>query len=240
MREPRRSSVAARGGYDDMQTITRPRAARCCGSPSRARARLRRSPRAPGSRPPRAAPARAASARLLVLEEVLQRPGDLLGGVDLSGLQPLEQILDRQVQVDHLVGLLEEAVGDGLAHRHAGDALDQVVEALEVLDVEGADDVDAGVEQLEHVLVAACGCCCPGTLVCAISSTTAISGWRAEHRVEVHLLDGDAAVLDAPCAAPRPARRSALRSRRGRASRRSRARRRRRASCSACASSSMR
>ena len=101
-----------------MQTITRP---------SRAEA-----PRAdsPSARRPIAAAAVAAvhalghlaqrqlpqGRQVLVLEEVLQRPGDLVGGVDLPGLQPLEQILDRQVQVDDLVGLLEEAVRHGLAH----------------------------------------------------------------------------------------------------------------------------
>ncbi len=93
-------------------------------------------------------------AEVLVLEEVLERPADLVRAVDLSGAQPLLQILDGQVEVDHLVGLLQEAVGHRLADGDAGDALDDVLEALEVLDVEGADDVDAGVEQLDDVLVA--------------------------------------------------------------------------------------
>ncbi len=67
----------------------------------------------------------------------------------MPALQALEQILDGEIEVHDLVGLLEEAVGHGLAHLHAGGPLDEIVEALEVLDVEGADDVDAGVEQLE-------------------------------------------------------------------------------------------
>ena len=46
-----------------------------------------------GSRPPRAGPARAAS-RGCRAEEVLERPGDFVGRVDLARAQPLEQILD--------------------------------------------------------------------------------------------------------------------------------------------------
>ena len=45
-------------------------------------------------------------------------------------------------------------VGHGLAHRDAGDLGDDVVQALDVLDVERGVDVDAGVEQLVHVLPA--------------------------------------------------------------------------------------
>ena len=47
--------------------------------------------------------------RFSVLEEVRERPRDLVGGVDLAGPQPLEQVLDREVEVHDLVGLLEEA-----------------------------------------------------------------------------------------------------------------------------------
>ena len=46
------------------------------------------------------------------------------------------------------------AVRDGLAHPDAGDAGDDVVEALEVLDVQRRDDVDAGIQDLVDVLPA--------------------------------------------------------------------------------------
>ena len=152
-REPLRTSVAARGDADDRQTITRvlwptrswPAAGVPVGGAPRAGALD-----ALGDLAQRQL---AQVAQVRVLEEVLQRPADLVGAVDLAGAQPFLQVLDGQIQVDDLVGLLEEAVGHGLADGDARDALDDVLEALEVLHVERADHVDAGVQQLEDVLV---------------------------------------------------------------------------------------
>ena len=88
------------------------------------------------------------------LEEVLGRALRLLGQVDLALREPLQQLLGRDVDELDLVGALEHGVGHRLAHLDAGDLRDDVVEALDVLDVERRVDVDAGVEQLEHVLPA--------------------------------------------------------------------------------------
>src|SRR5262249_39721844 len=125
-----------------------------------------------------------------------QRRRYLLGGVDPARLEALEEILDGEVEVDDLIGLLEEAVGDGLADRHLGDALDEIVQTLEVLDVEGADDVDAGGEELEDVLIA---------LAIAAARNVGVGDLVDDHdlgpagqdRVEVEVLDEDAPVLDA-------------------------------------------
>ena len=68
--------------------------------------------------------------------------------------QPLQQIVGRHVHQLDLVGLLEDGVGHGLAHGDAGDLRDDIVEALEVLDVERGVDVDAAVEELLDVLPA--------------------------------------------------------------------------------------
>ena len=117
-REPLRTQGgAACGERDDRQTITRlagahGRRARLAGSAATGRALARSM---------LSATSRSASSRswrqVLRLEEVLQRPRDLVGRVDLPRPQALLQILDGEVQVHDLVGLLEEAVGNGLAHR---------------------------------------------------------------------------------------------------------------------------
>src|SRR5262249_3680419 len=132
---------------------------------------------------------------VVVLEEVLERPGDLLGRIDLAGLEPLEQILDGEIEVDDLHGLLDEAIGDRLADRDAGGVLDHVLERFEVLDVERADHVDPGGEDVEHVLVA--------LLVLATRRVgvrdlvdDADLGLAGEDRLEIHLLDGHAPVLN--------------------------------------------
>ena len=92
--------------------------------------------------------------QVALAEEVRERLFDLLGPVDLAFAQPVAQLLDRDVDVDDFVGALEERVGHRFAHAHAGDLGDRVVQRLEVLDVDGGHHVDAGVEDLEHVLVA--------------------------------------------------------------------------------------
>ncbi len=79
---------------------------------------------------------------------------DLLGGVDVPVRHPAAQCLRRHVDELDLVGGPDHRVGNRLPLRHAGDLLDDVVQRLQVLDVHGRDHVDAGVEQLGHVLPA--------------------------------------------------------------------------------------
>ena len=74
--------------------------------------------------------------------------------VDLAGVQAREQVIRRQIDQLDFVGLVEDAIGQGLALAHAGDLGDQVVQALQVLDVDGGPDVDAGIQQLLDVLPA--------------------------------------------------------------------------------------
>ena len=64
-----------------------------------------------------------------------------------------------------------------------------------MLDVEGADDVDAGVEELEHVLVALLVAAAGHVGVRELVDDRDLRLAR-EDGVEVHLLDGDAAILD--------------------------------------------
>ena len=87
-------------------------------------------------------------------EEAVQRGIDALGLVDLARAQAREQRLGAEVDEDDLVGPAEHRVGDGLAHAGSAELGDLVVERLEVLDVDGGEHVDAGVEQVLDVLVA--------------------------------------------------------------------------------------
>ena len=92
--------------------------------------------------------------QVLLPEEVVQRDLGALARIDLACPQPLMQLLRREVDEHDLVRLVQEAVGEGLAHAHPGQLEDRVVEALEVLDVDRRDDVDPGVQDLLDVLVA--------------------------------------------------------------------------------------
>ena len=67
-------------------------------------------------------------------------------------MQPFDEVLGGQIDVHDLVRAREEFVGDALFHPHARRALDHVVEALQMLDIERADDVDAGRQEVFHIL----------------------------------------------------------------------------------------
>ena len=91
---------------------------------------------------------------IALAEEVGQGLLDFFGGIDFSLAETVAQLVDGDVDVDDFVGAAEQAVGDGFANDRAGGAGDGVVERLKVLDVDGGHDVDAGVEQFEHIFVA--------------------------------------------------------------------------------------
>jgi hypothetical protein len=113
----------------------------------------------------------------------------------LPARKPFLQIFDGEVEVDHLIGLFEEAVGNGFPHHHAGDSFDQVVEAFEVLHVEGADDIDASVDEFEHVEVAAF-VAAAGRIGVRQLIDQGDLGLALEDLVQAHLLDRDPAVFD--------------------------------------------
>ena len=60
----------------------------------------------------------------------------------------------REVDELDCIGAVEDGIGHRFADAHASDLRDDVVEALDVLDVEGRIDVDAAIEQLLDVEIA--------------------------------------------------------------------------------------
>ena len=87
-------------------------------------------------------------------EKVANRALGLLRHIDLALVQALDQILGREVDDFDVVGLVEHAVGHGLAHADSGDPGDHVVEALDMLDVQRREHVDAGGDQLLDIEIA--------------------------------------------------------------------------------------
>ncbi len=92
--------------------------------------------------------------QVALAEEAIGGDAGLLRVIDLAGLEPGEQVVRWQVDQLDFVGLVEDAVRDGLPLPNARDLGDEIVEAFEVLDIHGRPDVEAGVEQLLDVLPA--------------------------------------------------------------------------------------
>ena len=128
---------------------------------------------------------------------MLQRTLGLLGDVDLPFLEPLDQIVGSQIDELDGVGAVEDRVGDGLAHADMRDLGDDVVEALDVLNIDGGVDVDAVVEQLLDIEVAlgmtAAGRVGMGELVHQRDLRVA-----GDNGVEIHLLEPLPLVFETP------------------------------------------
>ena len=115
--------------------------------------------------------------------------------VDVAVRHPPAQRVGGHVDQLDLVGGADHLVRDGLLLPDPGDPLDLVVERLEVLDVDGGDDVDAGgtelLDVLRALLVPAAGHVGVRELVDQHHGRVA-----GQHRVDVHLGEGGTAVGD--------------------------------------------
>ncbi|SQE13500.1 hypothetical protein BP312_01351 [Bordetella pertussis] len=92
--------------------------------------------------------------QIALAEEVPAGVAGLFRHIDPALAQAAQQFVGRQVHQDDLVGGIEYRVWHGFAHAHSGDAADRLVQAFQVLDVEGGPDVDAGRQQFLDVLPA--------------------------------------------------------------------------------------
>ena len=129
-------------------------------------------------------------------EEIVERPADRAGPVDLALAQPADQLLGRQVDELDLVGAGNDLVGDGLLHAHAADPRHRIVERFDVLDVERGHHVDAGVQHFDDILPALE---MPRPWHIGVGELVDQGELRlaGEQRIEVELLELLAAIFDA-------------------------------------------
>jgi hypothetical protein len=120
---------------------------------------------------------------------------DLLRPVDVAVRHPAAQRLRRHVDELDLLGRPDYGVGHGLALLDAGDLRDDVVERLEMLNVDIAEHGDARIEQLLDVLPAL-GVARAGDVGVRELVDDRQLGLASQHRVDVHLGEFGAAVLD--------------------------------------------
>ena len=87
-------------------------------------------------------------------EEVGEGALGAVHGVDVAAAHAGDESFGGEVGDDYFIGAVEDPVGYGFADGDAGEALDARGERFDVLDVDGAEDVDVGVEEKEDVFVA--------------------------------------------------------------------------------------
>ena len=121
-------------------------------------------------------------------EVVAERGVDALRRIDVPVGHPAPERLRRHVDELDLVGAPDDLVRDRLLLVDPGDPLDDVVERLEVLDVQGRDHGDAGLEQLVDVLPALLVARARDVRVRELVDERDLRLTR-EDRVDVHLLE---------------------------------------------------
>ena len=87
-------------------------------------------------------------------EKVLDSALGLAADIDFALIEPLAQIVRGQIHQHHVVRGVKEGIGDGLSHLHAGDPADDVIQTFQMLDVNGGEDVNPGLQQFVHILPA--------------------------------------------------------------------------------------
>ncbi|MGY3342816.1 hypothetical protein ACVWYK_001585 [Bradyrhizobium sp. USDA 4470] len=126
---------------------------------------------------------------------MLERPLGLLGDIDLAFTQALDQVVGREVDQLDRVGAVEDRIRYGLPDPHMGDLGDDVVQALDVLDVDGGVDVDAVGEQFLDVEITL-GMAAPGGI--GVGELVDQCDLRSplDHGIEVHFLHDLAAIVE--------------------------------------------
>ncbi len=88
------------------------------------------------------------------LEEIPERLLDPIRRIDFPFAQTLAKFLYRNINCDDLVGSSKKRVRNGFSDFDSRHPPHHLIEAFQMLDVEGGDDVDAVGDQFLHVLVA--------------------------------------------------------------------------------------
>ena len=120
----------------------------------------------------------------------------LVRHIDLAVLQPLDQIVRSQVDQLNIVGLVDYRIRHRLAHPDARNPGDDVVQALDMLDVERGVDVDTGSDEFLdiHVTFGMPAAWCVGMRQFIDQREL----WAARQQcVEIHLFQSASFVLDA-------------------------------------------
>ncbi len=116
--------------------------------------------------------------------------------VDLAVAQALQQFAGRQVDQHQIKGFLQHPVRQRFTHLHAGDAAHLVIQAFQMLDVDGGIHINAGGEQFLNILpalrVSTAGCIGVRQFVDQYQARRSL-----EQRVEVHFFEGHAAIISA-------------------------------------------
>jgi len=115
--------------------------------------------------------------------------------VDLALFQALDEIVRRQIDQFDGIGAVEHRIRDRLADAHMRDLRDDVVQAFDMLNVDGRVDVDATLQNFLDVEIALGMPAAFGISMREFIDKRDLRAAR-DDRIEVHLLNRLTAILD--------------------------------------------
>ena len=78
----------------------------------------------------------------------------LAGNIHFAFMQALAQIVRRQVNQYDFIGRIKKRIGDGFPHLDTGYAAHYVVQAFQMLNVDGSENINASFQQFFDILPA--------------------------------------------------------------------------------------
>ena len=87
-------------------------------------------------------------------EKVRHGPLGLLLAIDLAAFQPFHQFGRLDIHDLHLIGPVKDRIRNPLPDGDAGDGGHRIVQTFNMLHIDGGIDIDAGLQQLVHILIA--------------------------------------------------------------------------------------
>ena len=129
-------------------------------------------------------------------KKMIERPARLSRDIDFALLQPLDQFVGQYVD-DLDLGCFQYRIGNSLTHAHPREGRDDIVQTLDMLDIDGGENVDPRIQQLFDVLI---------SLGMAAARRIAVGkfvdkdqlGASIEDGVYVHLADAMPGMIDNP------------------------------------------
>ncbi len=128
-------------------------------------------------------------------EEFLNGRRRLLGDVDFALVQPLDQLIRREIDENDLIGSVQNVIRHGLPDHDACYLGDDVAQTFDMLDVQRSVDVNADREKFFDVLISAGMAGSGGVGVRELIDDCEL-GPAGEDRVEIQFLEHDPPVLE--------------------------------------------
>ncbi len=91
--------------------------------------------------------------QVALAEKILRGPFCAFTEINFSVSQPRQQLFWRQIDKNDLVGQIENRIGNSFTDRRACDLTNRVAATADVLNVERGVNIDARIQQLEHILI---------------------------------------------------------------------------------------